>query len=89
MFQHKNDVTDNKSKMFNLTNLTCVVTITTQNYVRSNTNEMFNTTQICVAMTQLKCQKSNTRMTSESTQVNCFTTQTCVEMGITQAIVCE
>ena len=46
------------------------------------------TTQTCEQMTQLKCQKSNTRMTSESTQVNCFTTQTCVEMGLTQAIVC-
>ena len=46
------------------------------------------TTLICVAMTQLKCQKSNTRMMSESTQVKCFSTQTCVEMGITQAIVC-
>ena len=45
-------------------------------------------TQTCVAATQLKCQKYNTRMMSESTQVKCFTTQTCVEMGITQAIVC-
>ena len=46
------------------------------------------TTQTFVATTQLKCQKSNTRMMSESTQFKCFTRQTCVEMGITQAIVC-
>ena len=46
------------------------------------------TTQTCVATTQLKCQKSNTKIMLESTQVKCFTTQTCVEMGITQAIVC-
>ena len=92
MFQHNTNMMSQATQAIFLTTQTCVVTTqftckNSYNYVRGNTSEMFYNTNLCGNDT-IKMSKSNTRMMSESTQVICFTSQTCVEMGITQAFVC-